>query len=97
MSSCCFLVWTNSSVCSDDTKSNLAGFICRNSTLLQKHQHVSSKHNTDQSTIARSRQMTQIQQKGTHGWPILKRKTVQNIFFTSVLTIAGEILTKCAS
>ena len=73
------LVWTNSSVCSDNTKSHLADSIWRNSKALRKHQHVTSKHNTDQSktqntmnnflfskqnpTIARSRQMTQFQKK----------------------------------
>ena len=44
-----FLVWTNSSVCSDNTKLHLAGSICRNSKVLQKHQHVTSKHNAEQS------------------------------------------------
>ena len=44
-----FLVWTNSSVCGDNIKSHLARSIWRKSKLLQKHQHVTSKHNTDQS------------------------------------------------
>ena len=41
-----FMVWNNSSLCSDNTKSSL---ILIKIKVLQKHYHVTSKHNTDQS------------------------------------------------
>ena len=35
--------------------------------------------------------MTQIQRKTKNGWTVLEKKTLQKIFFTSVLTIAREM------
>ena len=45
------LVWTNSSVCSDNTQALVTSGSDKNQKVIQKHQHVTFKHNTDQPKI----------------------------------------------
>ena len=75
----------------------------KNSKALQKHQHVTFKHNTDQSKlrtqwttfcfknktqIERSRQMRQSKKMAGQFW---KKRLFIKTFFTLVLTIAREM------
>ena len=68
---------------------------------MENHQHITSKHNTDQSKTQHngqlsvlktcSRRMAQIEKKKKNGRPGLEKGTLQKTLFTSVLTITREI------